>query len=252
MLNVSSIFFVQTERCSMYSGTRSSIVIGFMLLACLGPAAPFSHAQGLGGIVENYYPTQAPLGQTTTLNLAMTGGRNNAVLSLEITPSAGITVGALKASDPSEGVVWWTVPITVAKDAPAGPRMLVAVQMSGRTKPVTLTIPDHTPTISDLKIVAAPLAAQMVDFQFAATDQGGSLGDAPRVFFTLGCGNTEPLVGMVKGKVANGVVRASVPNPHTHPKVGAPPYGNKCDLQVRASDTTMFDSNTLKTTIDFK
>ena len=67
----------------------------------------------------------------------------------------------------------------------------------------------------------------MVDVQFAATDQGGSLGDKPHVFFTLGCGNTEPMVGMVNGKVANGVVRASIPNPHTHPKVGAPPPGQQ-------------------------
>ena len=236
----------------MYSRTRSRIVIACAALACLGPAVPVSHAQGLPGVIENYYPTQAPAGQTTVLNLAMGGGRANPVLSIEVTPSTGITVGAMKASDPSEGTVWWEIPITIAKDAAPGNRTLVAVQMNGRTKPVTLTIPDHVPTISDLKVVAAPLNGQMVDFQFAATDQGGSLGDKPHVFFTLGCGNTEPMVGMVNGKVANGVVRASIPNPHTHPKVGAPPTGNKCDLQVRASDSTQFDSNTLKTTVDFK
>ena len=236
----------------MYSGTRLRIVIACAALACLGPAVRASHAQGLPGVIENYFPTQAPLGQTTVLSLAMGGGRANPVLSVEITPSTGITIGAMKASDPSEGIIWWEIPITIAKDAAPGPRTLVAVQMSGRTKPVTLTIPDHAPAISDLKVVAAPLAAQTVDFQFAASDTGGSVGDKPRVFFTLDCGNTEPTAGMVNGKVANGIVRASIPNPHTHPKVGAPPYGNKCNLEVRASDTAMFDSNTLKTTVDFK
>jgi hypothetical protein len=236
----------------MYSGTRSFIVISVMLLAFLVPAAPVSHAQGLNGIIENYYPTQLPLGQTIVLNVAMNGGRANPIQSVEISPSTGVTVGALKAGIPSEGVVWFEIPITVAKDAAPGKRTLVAVQMSGRTLPVTLTIPDHVPTISDLKVVSAPMNAQMVDFQFAATDQGGSLGDAPHVFFTLDCGNTEPVVGMVNGKVANGAVRASIPNPHTHPKVGAPPPGKSCNLQVRASDLTQFDSNTLKTAVDFK
>jgi hypothetical protein len=237
----------------MYSGTRFRIFIACAALACLvGPAVPASHAQGLNGVIENYFPTQLPAGQTTVLQVAMAGGRNNPIMSIEITPATGLTIGTMKASDPSEGVVWWEIPITVAKDAPAGKRTLVAVQMTGRTVPVTLTIPDHVPTISDLKIVAAPLNAQTVDFQFAATDAGGSLGDKPRVFFTIDCGNTEPTAGLVNGKIMGGVVHASIPNPHTHPKVGAPPYGNKCNLEVRASDTSMFDSNTLKTTVDFK
>ena len=141
----------------MYSGIRFRIVIACAALACLGPAGSASHAQGLNGVIENYFPTQLPAGQTTVLNVAMGGGRNNPIMSIEITPATGITIGAMKASDPSEGVVWWEIPITVAKDAPAGKRTLVAVQMTGRTVPVALTIPDHVPTISDLKIVAAPL-----------------------------------------------------------------------------------------------
>jgi hypothetical protein len=236
----------------MYSGTRFLVVSACTALVCLGPAAQFGHAQGLPGVIENYYPTQAPVGQTTVVSLAMGGGRANPILSVEITPSTGITIGAMKASEPSEGVVWFDIPITVAKDAPAVPRTLVAVQMNGRTRPVTLTIPDHAPSISDLKVVAAAKTAQTVDFQFAATDTGGSIGDKPHVYFTLDCGNTEPSLGMVNGKVSAGVVRASIPNPNTHPKVGAPPPGSKCDLQVRASDAASVDSNTLKTTVDFK
>jgi hypothetical protein len=236
----------------MYSGPRSSIVVGFMFLAFLGPAAHAGNAQGLPGIIENYYPTQFPLGQTTVLNVAMTGGRANPVQSIEIAPSAGVTIGAMKPSVPSEGVVWWEIPITIAKDAAPGDRTLVAVQMSGRTVPVRITIPDHAPTIADLKVPSAMKNQQMLDFQFAATDQGGTLGESPNVFFTLGCGTSEPMVGMVHGKASNGMVRASIPNPHTHPKAGVPAPGSKCDLEVRASDVTHFDSNTLKTIVDFK
>jgi len=198
----------------MYSGTRRFIVSACTAVVCLGPAAPFIDAQTLLGVIESYYPTQAPVGQTTVLNVAMGGGRANPITSIEITPSTGITIGAMKASEPSEGVVWFEIPITVAKDAPAVP--------------------------------------QTVDFQFAAADTGGSIGDKPHVYFTVGCGNTEPTAGMVNGKVTGNVVRASIPNPHTHPKVGAPPPGNRCDLEVRASDATMVDSNTLKTTVEFK
>ena len=62
----------------------------------------------------------------------------------------------------------------------------------------------------------------------------------------------EPEVGVVKGKLANGVVRASIPNPRTQMKPFAPPPNTHCDLVVRASDSKMADSNTLKTAVDFK
>ena len=71
----------------------------------------------------------------------------------------------------------------------------------------------------------------------------------------ISCGG-EPLPGVVHGKVTardkgNGVVRASVPNPRT-PAGGGTPGSGKCDLQVRVSDSGGIDSNTLKTTVDFK
>jgi hypothetical protein len=235
----------------MHSGSRSVIVIGLMCLACLGPAAHAGHAQGLQGVIEAYYPTQLVPGQTTVLNVAMNGGRQNPIQSIEVAPSTGIAVGALKQGDPHQGVVWWEIPVTVAKDAAPGNRTLVVVQPSGRTVPVPLTIPSRVPTISDLRIVSGQTGQPTIDVQFAAVEQGGTLGDTSNVWFRLSCGK-EPEVGVVKGKVANGIVRASIPNPRTITGAAAPTAGPKCDLEVRASDASKIDSNTLKTTFDFK
>ena len=55
-----------------------------------------------------------------------------------------------------------------------------------------------------------------------------------------------------KPGIVNGVVTASIPNPRTQLKPFAPPPSSRCDLEVRASDSKMADSNTLKTTVDFK
>jgi hypothetical protein len=71
------------------------------------------------------------------------------------------------------------------------------------------------------------------------------------VWFFLGCGG-EPESGVVKGKAANGVVTAAIPNPRTQMKPFAPPPSARCDLEIRASDSKMADSNTLKTTVDFR
>ena len=232
----------------MHSGVRNFVLVGCGMLACLITA----RAQGLNGIIENYYPSQFAPGQATTLNLAMNGGRGNVLTAIEITPATGITVGALKPGDLKEGVIWWQIPITVAKDAAPGKRTLVAVGMNGKTLPVDVTIPDHVLAISDLKVTAALATGKTVDFQFAAAEQGsGTLGTEPNAWFMLRCGK-EPEVGIAKGKVANGVVKASIPNPKTITGAAAPTFGPKCDLEVRATDAGNVDSNTLTTTVEFK
>ena len=71
----------------------------------------------------------------------------------------------------------------------------------------------------------------------------------------IGCGgDIHP--GVVHGKVTlrdknNGVIRASVPNLPI-PAGGATAANGKCDLQVRVTDSGGIESNTLKTTIDFR
>jgi len=235
----------------MGSGVRNTLFIGCAMAACLATA----YAQGLNGIIENYYPAQFQPGQTTTLNLATNGGRNNALMTVEVTPATGITVGMPKGSDVREGVIWYQVPITVAPGTQPGKRTLVAVTAQGKTLPVDVTIPDHVVTISNLKVNSAPANGKTIEFQFNAAEQGGgtlNTADHPvKAWFTLKCGK-EPEVGVVNGKVANGVVTATIPNPKTITGAAAPTYAPNCDLDVRASDSAGVESNTITSKLDFK
>lgn len=236
----------------MGSSVRNVLFVGCAMAACLATA----YAQGLNGIIENYYPAQFAPGQTTTLSLATNGGRGNALMTVEITPAAGITVGMPKGSDPREGTIWYTVPITVAPGTQAGKRTMVAVSAQGRTQPVDVMIPDHTVTLSNLKVNSAAANGKTVDFQFnVAEGAGGTLG-TPKAWFMLNCGKgdglSRPEVGAVNGKVASNVVTVSIPNPKTITGADAPLYAPTCDLSVRATDAAGIESNTVTAKVNFK
>ena len=231
--------------------TRTYLITGWMALAFLAAAARAGSAQPVQGVIGSYYPTQLIPGQATVLHLAL--GRNNPVQSIEITPSAGITVTGMNARDLNQGSVWWEFTVNVARDAAPGPRTLVAIQQTGRTAPVTLTIPTHVPAVSNLRVVSAQVNQPTVDVQMAAADQGGSFSQTPYVWFLLSCGPGQPEAGVVRGTFDNGTIRVSIPNPRTLAgHAGAPAAGNHCDLQVRATDSSGIDSNTAQTPFDFK
>ena len=214
---------------------RSMIVFGITLVACLGPGARSSGAQQ-PVTIESVFPAQLPRGQSTVLNVAFPG-RDLVVQAAEISPSAGITVSGIKRAADSQGIAWWEVTVDVAKDAALGDRSLVLVMPMRRTLPALITIPNHVPRISDLRILSAQSNQPTVELQFAAADESADLGNSPYVWFTIDCG--ESVVGVVKGKVTardtrNGVVHATVPNPRT--AAGAPAT-SKCDLRVRVTDS---------------
>jgi len=223
------------------------MVLGFAVLACLGPGAP-SGAQQPPVRIETVFPAQVSRGQTTVVHVAIPS--RDTVQAAEISPSTGVTVSGLTGggSQNAQGIGWWDVTLDVAKDAAVGNRSLVLVMPMGRTAPITVTIPSHVPGISDLRIVSARSNQPAVELQFGAADASGDLGDLPYVWFTFGCGG-EPLVGVVRGTASAGVVHAAVPNPRK-PTGGAPP--GRCDLQLRATDSGGIESNTLKTTVDFR
>ncbi len=229
---------------------RSTIVFGVTLVTCLWPGARSSEAQQ-PVTIESVFPAQLPRGQSTVLNVAFPG-RDLVVQTAEISPAAGVTVSGIKKAAESQGIAWWEVTVDVAKDAAMGNRTLVLVMPMNRTLPARITIPNHVPGISDLRILSAQSNQPNVELQFAAADESADLGESPYVWFTIGCG--EPVVGVVKGKVTardtrNGVVRAAAPNPHMH---GGTPATGKCDLKVRTTDSSGIESNTLNTTVDFK
>lgn len=228
--------------------TSSVLAAGLIVLASLvaPPAAP---AQGLPNVIEGFFPTQLVAGQSNVLHLGVPGRGD--VTGVEIAPSAGVTVKDIKRGDVREGSLFWDVTVDVAGDAAPGNRTIVAVNQNGRTAPRPITVYAKVPTISNPKIVSAAVNQPVMQLQFAMAETPNEIGDAPYVWFFLGCGG-EPESGVVKGKFANGVVTAGIPNPRTQLKPFAPPPNNRCDLEFRASDSKMADSNTLTTTVDFK
>ncbi|HEY3158076.1 MAG TPA: hypothetical protein VGJ78_03870 [Vicinamibacterales bacterium] len=220
----------------MLSRPSRSFVIGFFLLATLGPWARAAEAQQTPAI-EFAFPNQLARGQTSVIHIAIPS--REMFQGAEISPAAGVTVASVtnaKKAELSQNVAWWDVTVNVARDAAPGSRSLVLVTPAGRSTPTSLVIPDHAPAISDLRTVTATPAA--VDVQFAAADEKSDLGTLPYVWFTIACGG-EPEVGVVRGKATGGTVRASIPRPAAMP----------CDLELRASDAQKVDSNTLKTRI---
>jgi hypothetical protein len=210
----------------------------------LGQGAPRPQA------IETVYPRHAARGQTTVINVAIVS--KDAVQAAEISPSTGVTVSGIKgsSSETEQAIGWWEITLDVAKDAAPGDRSLVLVMRMGRTVPATISVPTHVPTISDLRIAPPQSNQPTVELQLAAADAAGDLGDSPYVWFTAGCGG-EPLVGAVRGTVSAGLVRAVLPNVRKAAGGGTPAAG-KCDLQVRITDSTGIDSNTVKTTIEFR
>ena len=228
--------------------TSSVVAAGLLALGSLTVVAR-ADAQGLPNVIEGFFPTQLAAGQSNVLHVGIPG--RNEVTAVEISPAAGITVKNIVRGDVREGSTFWNVTIDVAPDAMPGTRTIVAVNPMGRTAPRPITVYAHVPAISNPKIVSAAVNQPDVQFQFAMNETPNEVGDAPYVWFFLGCGG-EPESGVVKGKFANGVVTAAIPNPRTQMKPFAPPPNSHCDLEFRASDSKMADSNTLKTTVDFK
>jgi hypothetical protein len=226
----------------------TAVAAGFIVLAALA-SPPDALAQGLPNVIEGFFPTQLVAGQSNVLHLGVPG--RGEVTGVEITPSAGITVKDIKRGDVREGSLFWDVTIDVAGDAAPGNRTISAVNPNGRTAPRPIAVYAKVPTISNPKIVSAAVNQPALQLQFSMSETPNEIGDAPHVWFFLGCGG-EPESGVVKGKFANGIVTAAIPNPRTQLKPFAPPPNSRCDLEFRASDSKMADSNTLKTTVDFK
>jgi len=228
---------------------RISEPLWLMAFIILG-AAPQAGAQGLPNVIEGFFPTQLVAGQSNVLHLGIPGRGD--VTAVEINPSAGVTVKDIKRStDVREGSLFWDVTIEVASDAMPGNRTIVAVNPNGRTAPRPIAVYAHAPTISNPKVAAAAVNQPTMEFQFTMNETPNEIGASPYVWFFLGCGG-EPESGVVKGKFASGVVTAAIPNPRTQAKPFAAPPNNHCDLEFRASDSKMADSNTLKTPVDFK
>ena len=217
-----------------------------VVLLLLAPAA--AYAQG-PQVIEGMYPTQLVRGQSNVLHIGINGRQD--VAAVEIVPAAGMTVKSIARSDVRQNQGWWDVTVEVAPDAMPGNRTIMATGPMLRTAVRPLTVPTQVPTIADVKILSAQVNQPAVQFSFAMKETPDTIGASPSVWYFLDCGD-EPVSGVAKASHANGVVTASIPNPRTQLKPFAPPPKSRCDLEFRASDSKMADSNVLKTTVDFK
>ena len=199
--------------------------------------------------VETFYPRHAGAGRTTVINVAVP--RNNEVQSAEISPPSGITVAGITGKATSDQAIgWWELTLDVAKDATPGDRSLVLVLRNARTAPVTISVPTHIPAISNLQIT--PQSNQRgLELQLSADDAAGDLGESPYVWFYADCGAGEPIVGALPSKVNARSVRALFPDLRSTSPDNAPANAS-CSLQVRLTDKTGIDSNTLKTTLELR
>jgi hypothetical protein len=212
---------------------------------------PVVSVLGQGGqqiSVETFYPRHAGAGRTTVINVAVP--RGNEVQSAEISPPSGVTVARITGKAASDQAIgWWELTLDVAKDATPGDRSLVLVLRNARTAPVTISVPTHIPAISNLRMT--PQSNQRgLELQLSADDAAGDLGESPYVWFYADCGG-EPIVGALPGKVNAPIVRALFPDLRSTAPDNAPANAS-CSLQVRLTDKTGIESNTLKTTLELR
>jgi hypothetical protein len=231
---------------------RRVYAVVVVLFALLSAASVFAQgAKPPQVIIETVYPLHIARGQTTVINVAVPS--RDTVKAAQVSPATGVTVSALKgsSSETEQAIGWWEVTLDVAKDAAPGDRSLVLVLMqAGPTAPATFSISTGIPSISNLRILPPPSNQAAAELEFTAADPDGDLGQSPYIWFSADCGG-EPIVGAVRGKVSAGVVRAVLP--HLRAAVGrdAAP-ADKCDLEVRVTDSMGVDSNRLKSTIQLK
>lgn len=230
-------------------GIRYFIAIAVTVAACLGPGVQRAEAQQPLR-VEGMYPRQLPIGQSTVINLVVPTVDE---LQPEIAPSQGVTVSSVTRGNSFQGAhTWWAITVDVGRDAAPGDRTLTLRFPRGRAISTLVAIPSHVPRIAELRILGAHSNLAALDLELAASDGSGDLGAAPYVWFTAACGDM-PLPGVVRGTVAGtresgSVIRASIPRPA--PGRGTPRAAT-CDLQVRVADSAGFESNTLRTTLDY-
>jgi len=239
----------------MHSRAWAFTGIGLALVTTsLGPGVPSGKV--LQQIeIERFFPRQLPRGQSTVITLA---GKNiDTIQAVEISPSPGITVTGIKLdaqkteADRRAGrLKWWELTVQVDQDAATGERTVVLLTLRGRTPPRPIIIPSHLPSISDLTILSAQSDGATVELRLSAFDELADLGDVVDVWFNIRCGGAGVAGGsngqLIRRDQRNSVVHATVRGGY-----GASATG-MCEFTVRISDSGGIDSNTLKTTVDFK
>jgi hypothetical protein len=233
----------------MSRGMRDFVAIG--LIAGCSFATGVGRAEAQQPLrIEGVYPRQLPIGQPTVVNLVVTSVDEP---QAEIAPPQGVTVSNIARGESFQGShTWWAITVDVARDAAPGERTLTLRFPRARTASTQVVVPSHVPSIGELRVLGATSGSTALDVELAASDGSGDLGAAPHVWFTAACGDM-PLPGVLRGTITAkrdgaSVVRATIPRPAPGRATTAVA---RCDLQVRVADAAGFESNTLRTTVDY-
>ena len=230
----------------MWPGTRSFVAFACAVAPYVGPGTATAQAQQLR--VENAYPRQLPLGETTVVNVVI--ATRDDIQSVDISPAQGVSVSGVTRGETFQGALtWFAIAIEAARDAKPGERSLVVQLPAGRTAPTALSIPSHVPHIANLRVVGVRPNPPSLQLEVATTDTSSDLGDAPHVWFTMACGDM-PLPGVVRGTVRQAETGTLVSAVLPLATARAPTPRATCDLQLRVADASGHESNTLTTTVD--
>ena len=96
-----------------------SLTLGVAVVSYLCLGAELAQAQQLR--IENAYPRQLPLGQTTLVNVVI--ATRDDIQSAEISPSQGVSVSSVTRGETFQGALtWFSIAIEVTGDAKPGER----------------------------------------------------------------------------------------------------------------------------------
>ncbi|MGQ0763049.1 MAG: hypothetical protein ACT4OT_13690 [Acidobacteriota bacterium] len=204
--------------------------------------------------VDSYSERQLLRGKAT--EIIITARNFEAIQSVEIMPSGGVTAGEAKALDvkPEEqrrGLKRWSVLLTVEASAAPGERKIALVTPQGRTKDETIRIASHLPQISNLKVLSKKPANAEVVFSVDVNDEAGDIGSQTKVSAMLFCAEagfgtavTGPAAKIEKKGTQKSVVHGRISEDGSR-AIGA------CDLDVSVVDDAGVKSNKLTAQIKF-
>jgi len=131
-------------------------------------------------ILNGGAPINLAQGQSKEIKVS---GKNLSVQAIEVTPPGGIILRETKevVLDPKvqvqmrKGYKLLSLVIDVDSNAQTGDRMMVLVTPEGRTKPQSISVRTHLPTISDLKATVISRSKREIKVEFTFTDEAGDI-----------------------------------------------------------------------------
>lgn len=196
-----------------------------------------------------FSPNQLIRGKATTVEVQGKGLEQ--VTAVEVTPPEGIAVEPPAAAESSKKKEYrWKLSLTVAPEAAPGKRTLVLVTPGGRSGPLNVTVPDHVPEISNIRIELVKRSPVIVGFTVDVQDAQGDLADMPMTYCQLVC-KTASSVVYGGGVVTQRWGDTSVQVGYAYQDYQARVSEGACVLAVRVADKNGNSSEWLTAPVKF-